>query len=142
MGANSEPRGWVAVMVLNNRYVEMTQSWACNAGLFRNVLSRTLFVCTDAQAARRMLAFDPTLHVVHLQLGSKQDLARDLTYGEPDYWLITVVRTCMLAKVVRAGVSLNVIEADAFWIDDGTVAGLQDAARADSIATDDRAGTG
>jgi hypothetical protein len=106
--------GVVAIQLLNEGYVGMTESWICNVKSFPGVLNRTLFIATDAAAYNALTQWDATLHVVHIDYAAPTDMS----YGQYSYFSYMLFRTRLICYLLANGISLWLIEADAVWLRD------------------------
>lgn len=103
--------GFVFLQLLNDPFVPMTQSWVCRARQFPGLLDQVLFVATDAAARDRLLALGG-LHVAFEEFAAA---AGPLYYGQKDYFNYMLFRTGLLLSLLRRGVRLWLVEADATW---------------------------
>jgi len=137
--------GWITTVLFNSGYLEMTQSFACNLRLLPHVLDRTLFIAADVEAETQFRDFAAsqgfTVHVVLWHAAS--EFERSMEYAETAYYRFMLARACLELELVTVGVHVHIAEADAFWVRDGVVVALENAAEEgagyDVLWTDDKA---
>ena len=104
----------VAIQLLNEGYVPLTQSWICNAKHFPGVIERTLFIATDRPAYVALTRWDATLNVVHIDYQAP----KDMSYGQYAYYAFMLFRTRLICYLLASNFTLWLIESDAVWLRD------------------------
>ena len=110
----SKKHGLVFLHLLNEGYVEMTRSWICNVLPFKTVLEKTLFLVTDQNAYEKLKNWKPELNVFLVPY----DTPKSMQYGQKVYYQYMQFRTRLYLKLLKAGVKLWIVEADAVWFKD------------------------
>ena len=108
----SSTSGHVYLMFFNEGYLDFVKSWICNLRLVdREVIRTTLFVAASEVAAQDLQNFELGAHV-HVRHYPK---AEATTYGTYEYFRITLERLVVQNLLIKKGINVFIIEADATW---------------------------
>ena len=105
--------GFVFVQFVNYAYIPLTLNWICNAP--PGVLEQTVFFASDSytEATLRAYRYRKVENVFLQEYRSPQ-----LTYGQHDYYSFMLFRLRLVENLLRARISLWLIESDSTWFSD------------------------
>ena len=102
--------GFVFVQFVNHAYIPLTLNWICHAPL--GVLEQTAFFASDSYTADTLRAYkDRKVENVFLQAYRSSQLS----YGQHDYYSFMLFRLRLVENLLRARISLWLIESDSTW---------------------------
>ncbi|XP_012553558.2 uncharacterized protein LOC105843074 [Hydra vulgaris] len=105
--------GFIFLQMMNSAFLLHTKSWLCNVKNQNEVLQRLILIATDDHAFKQLKAFN--VKVLHLFLLPYESL--DLEYGLRSYYEYVLFRISLTNKILNAGVSVWICEADAVWFE-------------------------
>lgn len=117
----SDRHGLVFFQLFTAGFAAMTKSWVCNVRRIErrdgvSILARTLLIATDEKAYTAMRSFDMSLNVLY----EPEPTSTNLHYGHLTYFEYMMFRSELIFNMLKAGVSVWLVESDAVWLEDPT----------------------
>jgi hypothetical protein len=121
-------RPFLIVMQASIGMVPMIKSWLCNTNTMKDVHKNTLII-VDSLGYKAMQQFNTDATIVQDAL--PKILQGSWEYGTRGYWRTTQNRVAVIGDLLRAGITMLLVEPDATWIrnvyeQDDLVGNMQD----------------
>lgn len=108
----SQRFGYVTLVYLNEAYLNITKSFACNMDqLDPLAIQRFIFIAADLHTARHLHDFNPRVRVEILPY----HVGHSVEFGTYDYFRLTLERLKLQNELLRRGINVFVVESDAVW---------------------------